>query len=38
MSGANTVAATAANLRIPANVPRTFGVAPGMKLSVIANT
>lgn len=36
--GQATVAATANNLRIPANVPLLFGVAPGMIVSNITNT
>ena len=37
-AGEATVAATASNLRIPANVPQKFGVSGGGKVSVITNS
>lgn len=37
-AGAEITDATTSNLLIPANTPREFGVAGGMKLSVIANS
>ncbi len=35
--GANPTA-TAAKMRLPANVPEVFGVTPGQKIAVISNT